>query len=356
VDTENRLKKFFCDQDNLDAMYWLTQGLSYRDIGEKIGRPHSFIQRVNNFLRNHGLMAGGQWRVDVNALGMTKTFKFFDYSPDRPREVVENEDFLTYFADIKKGKSGHYVMFTFPNEIETKIGENISPYYYKIPQFKAPLSNNDLTLEDFTSVYKNENNENPLPPRGEAIDFDIIHIEIARYVELFGIPGDNEPTSKDTKKASKMGLNDINFSRLVDIIKDDIEVEGLKDTNVTYDIVRNRYNEMLEKNIIYPGFGIQMKEFGYVLSFCWINSKEIYRIIKTFSHFNVICALAYTQTKNKYLLHLQYPRNKEMAVFDILNDVDSQNEVFKILKVHDNNILPHPYYFGKEKRKKEIKN
>jgi len=59
---ENRLKKSFCDQDNLDAMYWLTQGLSYRDIGEKIGRPHSFIQRVNNFLRNHGLMAGGQWR------------------------------------------------------------------------------------------------------------------------------------------------------------------------------------------------------------------------------------------------------------------------------------------------------
>jgi len=69
-------------------------------------------------------------------------------------------------------------MFTFPNEIKTKIGENISPYYYNIPQFRAPLLNHDLTLDDFVSVYRNENNENSLPPRGEAIDPDIIHIEI----------------------------------------------------------------------------------------------------------------------------------------------------------------------------------
>ncbi len=340
MNTEDRMRRFIEKQDNLDAVYWLTQGLSYREIGEKIGRPHSFIQRVNNFLKNHGLSAGGQWRIDVNAMRMTKTFRFYDYSSDRPKEVVENEDFLTYFADIKMGKSGHFVMFTFPNEVKTKVGEDISPYYYNIPQFKAPLLNNDLKLADFNTVYKSENNESPLPPRGEAITPDILHIEIARYVELFGIP-DNDKSTGD----------DVNFSKLVEIIKEDMEVEKLS-TDVTYDIVRNRYNEMLKKNIIYPGFGIQMRRLGYILSFCWINSKEIYRIIKAFSHFNVVCALAYTQTKNKYLLHLQYPGNKEIEIFDILNYLDPQNEIFKVFRVQDNNTLPHPYYFEKERERK----
>jgi len=42
---EDRIKRFVNDQDNLDAVYWLMKGFSYREIGEKIGRSHSFVQQ-----------------------------------------------------------------------------------------------------------------------------------------------------------------------------------------------------------------------------------------------------------------------------------------------------------------------
>ena len=117
---KKRIARFIGNQNNLDAIYWLMQGLSYRDIGEKIGRPHSFVQRVNNFLRKNGLTTGGLWRIDVAALQMTKTFKFYEYADDRTEEVINNNDFLTYFDDIKKGKSDYFALYTFPNEIEKK--------------------------------------------------------------------------------------------------------------------------------------------------------------------------------------------------------------------------------------------
>ncbi len=342
---ENRLLRFIGKQDNLDAVCGLMKGLSYREVGEEIGRPHSFIQRVNNFLRNHGLSTGRQWRIDVNAMGMVKTFKFYDYCvDDRPAEVVERDDFLTFFADVKKGKSQHFAMYTFPSEIESKIGSNISPYYYLIPQFKAPLLQG-ISLDEFKSAYETEDNDNPLPPRGTPIDPDIIHIEIARYIELFGNPGQNKSTDKATRKINEEGLSEINLWKLVDIIRDDMESEGLK-VDVTYDMVRNRYNEMVEKHIIYPGFGLDMRKLDYILSFCLIKKDEIYRIMKTFSHFNIITALAYTQD-DRYLLHLQYPKDREIEIFQILNFLDHENEVFKIIEVHNNRALPHDYYFEK---------
>ena len=349
----DRLRRFVSDQDNLDAIYWLMKGFSYREVGEKIGRPHSFVQRVNNFLRNHGLTTGRQWRIDVDAMNMTKTFKFYEYDMvSRPYEVRESNLFLTYFADIKRGKSGHFAMYTFPNEVHPKIGESISPYYILVPRFKAPLDQCKISQDEFYEAYKSEDNEYPLPSRGKPIDPDIIHIEIARYVELFGNPGHIESTDTAAQKIEKIGLSEINLSRLVEMIKYDVEDEGLADTvDVTYDIVRNRYNEMLKKNIIYPGFGIEMRQLGYVLSFCWIKADEIYRIMKTFANFDIVTALAYTE-KDKYLLHLQYPKNKEIEIFQILNELDPENEVFKVLEVHDNRVLPHPYYFEKERERK----
>lgn len=350
---ERRLKKFASKQDNLDAVYWLMKGLSYREVAEEIGRSHSFIQRVNNFLRNHGLSTGRQWRIDVNAMGMTKTYKFYDYCVNgSPPEIAEKDDFLTFLADIEKGKSQHFAMYTFPNEVESRIGNQISPYYYLIPQFKVPLLQNELSIDEFRKEYETEDNDNPLPPRGRAIAPDIVHIEIARYIELFGNPSQNKPTDRAAGKIKEEGLSEINLWKLVDIIKYDMENEGLADVvDVTYDIVRNRYNEMLERNIIYPGFGLDMRKFDYVLSFCLIRTDEIYRIMKTFSHFNVVSALAHLED-NRYLLHLQYPKDKEIEVFHILNYLDSESEVFKILEVHNNRVLPHGYYFERERSKK----
>jgi hypothetical protein len=283
---------------------------------------------------------------------MGKTYKFYDYAQGgRPSEVQENNTFLTYFADIKRGKSEHFAMFTFPEEIHPTIGENISPFYILVPRFEAPLDENRISQDEFDRVYGSEDNENPLPLRGEAIDPDIIHIEIARYVELFGNPVQDASTDEATEKVKTEGLSDINISRFVEMIGDDMKVEGLADSiEVTYDIVRNRYNEMLKKNIIYPGFGLEMRQLDYILSFCWTKSDEIYRIMKTFADFNIVSALAYTDS-NRYLLHLQYPRDEEIEIFQILNNIDHENEVFKVIEVHDNRVLPHPYYFEKERKK-----
>ncbi len=344
---EDRVRRFIDKQDNLDAIYYLMKGLSYREVGEKIGRSHSFVQRVNNFLKNSGLITGRQWKVDVNAMNMTRTFEFYDYDLDgRPEEVRENNEFLSYFADIKRGRSGHFAIYNFPNEVHPKIGEGISPYYILVPKFKAPLDQCRISQNMFKEAYESKNRESPLPSRGEPIDPDIIHIEIARYIELFGNPILAEPA--DT-------AGGINLSKLVDIIRTDIEEEGLGEiVDVTYDIVRNRYNEMLNKSIIYPGFGLDMRRLGYVLSFGWIKHNEIYRIMKTFAHFNIVIALAYTE-RDKYLLHLQYPKDREIEIFQILNELDPENETFKVLKVHDNRTLSYYYYFEKEREKRGIR-
>ena len=352
MNIENRLLKFGRQQDNLNATYWLMKGLSYREIGERIGRSHSFIQRVNNFLRNNGVVTGRQWSIDVNAMKMTRFLEFYDYSRNFPKKVDENDEFLTYFAEIKKGVSEYFALYTFPDEISPRTNNTISPYYYHVPEFKAPLDENRLSQDEFYKVFDEKDNRNPLPPRGEAIEPDLVHIEIARYVELFGNPKKDKSTHTNAEKLNKKGLREVNLWKFVEIIKEDMREEKLVDAvDVTYDIVRSRYNEMLKKNIIYPGFGLDMRKFGYVLSFCWIKYEEIYRVLKTFSDFNIISALAYTQN-NRYLLHLQYPREKELEVFRILNSLDHGNEVFKVLEVHANRTLPFSYFFKKEREKK----
>jgi hypothetical protein len=351
---EDRLRRFSSNQDNMNAIYLLMNGKSYREVGEKIGRPHSFVQRVNAFLKDHGLTTGRQWRVDVNALNMTKRFKFYDFSNEKPREVIKNDDFLTYLADVKRGKPQYFAMYTFPNEVDERVGEEISPYYIYVPKFKAPLDENSISLNGFKEELERHDNSNPLPPRGDPLKPDIIHIEIAQYVEIFGDPK-QEASRESNRNMEGTGLSGVNLSNLVDIINDDMKesrLAGLVD--VTYDIVRNRYNEMWEKHIIYPGFGLDMRKLGYMLSFVWIETDEIYRIMKAFGEFNVVSGLAYTK-RNKYLLHLQYPKYKDKEIFYILNDIDNENEVFEVLEVHNNRAVPHPYYFEKEKKKEGAK-
>lgn len=74
--------------------------------------------------------------------------------------------------------------------------------------------------------------------------------------------------------------------------------------------------------------------------------------MKAFAHFNIVTALAYTRG-NRYLLHMQYPRDEEIVIFQILDKIDHENEIFKVLKVHDNRTLPYQYYFEKERENGE---
>lgn len=338
---EDRLERFFSEQDNLDAVYWLLKGLSYREAGDKIGRPHTFVQRVNNFLKNHGLVTGRQWRIDVEAMDMAKTYKFYKYNEKKPGEVIDNDDFLTYFADVKIGDSQQLALYTFPNERKEKFGDKISPYFILIPKFKAPLHICTISIDSFKQAYATEDNSNFLPPRGDSLKPDIIHIEIARYVELYGNIKDDE----------KRGLGGISLPQLIDHIQDDMITEGLNNKiKITYDIVRNRYNEMVDKNIIYQGFGLDMRKLEYELSFCLLKDVEIYRLMKTFAQFNIVSAVAYLEN-DSYLLHLQYPKEKYLEIVKILNEYDPSNKMFATINIHHNRVLPHPYFFKKEKEK-----
>jgi len=338
---EDRLERFFSEQDNLDAVYWLLKGLSYREAGDKIGRPHTFVQRVNNFMKNHGLVTGRQWRIDVEAMDMTKTYKFYKYNEKKPGEVIDNDDFLTYFADVKIGDSQQLALYTFPNERKEKFGDKISPYFFLIPKFKAPLHICTISTDSFKEAHATEDNSNFLPPRGDSLKPDIIHIEIARYVELYGNIKDDE----------KRGLGGISLPQLIDHIQNDMITEELNNKiKITYDIVRNRYNEMVNKNIIYQGFGLDMRKLEYELSFCLLKDVEIYRLMKAFAQFNIVSAVAYLED-DSYLLHLQYPKEKYLEIVKILNEYDPSNKMFATINIHHNRALPHPYFFTKEKEK-----
>jgi len=43
--------------------------------------------------------------------------------------------------------------------------------------------------------------------------------------------------------------------------------------------------------------------------------------METFANFNIVSGLAYTE-RDKYLLHLQYPKDKEIGIFRILDSID----------------------------------
>ena len=128
--------------------------------------------------------------------------------------------------------------------------------------------------------------------------------------------------------------------------------EGLNNIKITYDIVRNRYNEMSEKNIIYQGYGLDMLKLDYELSFCLLKNVEIYRLMKTFAQFNIVSALAYLED-GSYLLHLQYPKEKYSEIVKIFNEYDPFNKMFIEIKVHNNRVLPYPYFLKKMKEKLE---
>ena len=51
------------------------------------------------------------------------------------------------------------------------------------------------------------------------------------------------------------------------------------------------------------------------------------------------------------MLHLQYFKEKEIEIFQILDNIDYENEIFKVLEVHDNRTVPYDYYLEKEREK-----
>ena len=86
---------FFNDQKKLDTMYYLMQGLTYRQVAETIDRKTTYVQRAMDFLRNNGFLFWGRWTPNVYKLGMKKSIAFLDWS-DKDLPEKDNFKYTTY--------------------------------------------------------------------------------------------------------------------------------------------------------------------------------------------------------------------------------------------------------------------
>ena len=186
--TEFAVLNFLDTQVNLDVMTFLAEGLSFRQIAYKIGKKHSFVQTRSDFLRNHTMIAGGRWNVDLQALGIVKTVAFYDYKEEIKNEILGNENknfYLSYLSQVLMGEMKYFAMYNYPEEIRDREGFEVTSWYDTFPRFKVPFFKNRQFENEFKNIFEEEDNENTLPPRGKKIkDFDLIALFICRYIQL----------------------------------------------------------------------------------------------------------------------------------------------------------------------------
>lgn len=305
---------------NLDIMTSFSEGKSRREIVDETGKKLSSVDFVIKSLRDYKLIEFGRWNVDVQALGMTKTLEFRGFTEDNWNRIFEKNFFLSYLSRIKIGKTKYLAMYTFPKEIREKIGSEISSWYYSYPHFETPFFRQDFTEEEFLERFKEENNDNPLPPRGKKIkNPDLIDFLISRYVQL---EKDEIKMEKCTKKINETVGNDI------DVSKDEVE---------------KHFDELKNKNVIYPVVPLDFSKILYGRIYCIISLEEIFRLMKTLNKFNMITAISFMKEKKAVLL-TQCPYEFQNTITNIFDQLDRENEIYVVTKVYENRGLPYKYY------------
>ncbi len=324
-----RMQNFLDSQTNLNIMTYLSQGLSFREIGEKIGKKHSFVQTRSDFLRKHKIMTFGRWNIDSYALGMIKTAEFYDYKPEIKNEILNNKNgknfYLSYFSHVVMGKMKYFAMYTYPEEIKNRTGFEITSWYYFFPHFTLPFFKNDNFEEELKKIFKNENNENPLPPRGEKIRPDLIDIYLCRYIQL--------------------ELEDVNLKKYTTRMED--EIGDL--TDVHYSTLRTRFQRLKEKSVIYPINPLDFGELPFIRLIFITTYPEIFRFCKTLSKLNIITAISFMEG-NKNMALVQCPYNTGEAIVQFLGNLDQGCQIFSTAKIESNRGLPYKYYLKKHKK------
>ena len=324
--TEFEVKNFLNSQLNLDVMAYLAKGLSFRQIAQKIGKKHSHVQSRSDFLRKHSMMTFGRWNIDVQALGMVKTFKFYEFKEEIKNEILGNEDknfYLSYLAQVIMGKMKYFAMYTYPDEVKDKIGSEITSWYFTFPHFTLPFFRNEYSEKEIEKIFEEEDNENPLSPRGKKIkDPDLIDMYICRYVQL--------------------ELEDINLKKYTRRMEE--EIGNLID--VRYSTVRNRFHRLRKKNVIYPMNPLDFTGISYTPVFFTTGYNQVFRLMKTLNKLNIMTGISFTED-DKNILHLQCPYDTRNAVANFLSSLDGDSEMFSITKMHVNRGLPYKYYLRK---------
>lgn len=329
IASEFEVQNFLSDQTNLDVMTYLSSGLSLRQAADRIGKKHSYVQTKSDFLKKHAMMLYGRWNIDVQALGMIKSAEFCDYREEIKNEILSNEKknfYLSYLAQIMMGEMKYFAMYTFPDEVKDRIGFEITSWYYTFPHFALPFFKDGQFEKEFERIFEEEDNRNPLPPRGERIkNPDIIDMYICRYVQ--------------------MELEDINLRRYTSRMKD--EIGDLID--VRYSTVRSRFQRLRDKNIIYPVNPLNFTEVSYVSTFFITEYDQVFRFIKTLNKLNIITGISFMRN-DKNILYVQCPYDKKNGIANVLSNLDRKSQMFSITSMLVNRGLPYKYYLRKYKK------
>ncbi|MBU7045630.1 MAG: hypothetical protein HXS54_04270 [Theionarchaea archaeon] len=305
---------FFNNQMKLDTMYYLMQGLTYRQIAEKIGKQISYVQRVMDFLRDNGLLYWGRWSPNVYKIGMEKSIVFLDWK-DRNLPLEKNYDYTTYVHHVQARSAKILVVYTYPrgdkSKIEGEKGDIITPFYYTHTRFTTPFFRKiDDFVREFFDVFESTKNDEKILTatpsfEPEEIDDHPITVYICKYGEKLPelTPG-------------------ILTEKLEQDFKDHKEIE------ISYDKVRNILSRMKDEQVIFPKNALYFDPLSYQKVLVKIQTKEIYRIMETFNQFNMLTRMAKTRKPDIFYLYVQFPFYEFPDVMEIIAELDPTHEAY----------------------------
>jgi hypothetical protein len=313
---------FFNDQKKLDTMYYLMQGLTYREISEKIGKHISYVQRVMEFLRDNGLLYWGRWAPNVYKIGMKKTIAFLDWE-DREVPMKENKWYETYIHHVLAEEPKVCVIYTYPREDESKIrgeiGEPVTPFYYTHTRFTVPFFKKQNLKEEFFNIFDSANNDKRIltgtPSFKEESYTDPLIVYICRYGEL---------------------LPELTPGILTDKLEQDFKD---KEVEVNYNRVRETLEKMKKEEIIFPKNALYLKPLSYQSTLVKIKTKEIYKIMGTFNQLNTLTQLALTRDSDVFYLFIQYPFHKFSEVMEIFGELDPNYKAYVFTTLIDSDTI-----------------
>jgi hypothetical protein len=314
---------FFNDQKKLDTVYYLMQGLTYREISEKIDKHISYVQRVMEFLRNNGLLYWGRWSPNIYKIGMKKSIAFLDWE-DREVPMKENEYYETYVHHVLAEEPKVCVIYTYPREDESKIkgeiGEPITPFYYTHTRFAVPFFKKQDLKRKFFNIFGSVDNDEKIltgtPSFKEESYIDPLIIYICRYGEL---------------------LPELTPGILTDKLEQDFKY--YEEIEVNYNKIRETLEKMKKEEIIFPRNALYLRPLSYQSILVKIKTKEIYKIMSTFNQLNMLTQLALTHNSDMFYLFIQYPFYKFSEVIDIFCELDSTCKAYLLTKLIDSDTI-----------------
>lgn len=304
---------FFNDEKKLDTVYYLMQGLTYRQIAEKIDKRIPYVQRVMNFLRNNGLLYWGRWTPNVYRIGMEKSIAFLDYK-ERNLPNKSNFEYTTYANLVQAEVTKTLVVYTYLEKDREKIvgekGEVVTPFYYTNTHFTIPFFKKSDTVKEFFDIMDSVDNDRNIlmgTPSFEKKEVcrDPITVFICRYSEK---------------------LPELTSGVLTEYLKQDFKDCKVE---VTYERVRSTLNKMKDEGVIFPKNALYFEPLSFQAALVRITTKEIYKIMGTFNKFNMLTRVALIRNKPEiFYLYVQYPFYQFSWVMRILDELDPDHKTY----------------------------